>query len=158
MPNSVSGLTRSPPIAVTTSQEPIAAPAIHATSLIAQPTPSGGRSPQATPRRGSFPVGRFDQLVEPDDDPQDQARNQEPWRGSPPAIGRVPKCGEQENGPDERITGRHRGRRSRDVLLQRLGRPLERRLRFVACHSHGPLRRPAYRRPVYSAFVKTFTS
>src|SRR6188508_3409254 len=66
MPKKLSGLTWSPPVALTASQETLFT---------------------GTPRRRSlFPVSRFDQLVEADDHSHHQARHQEPGGGSPPPV------------------------------------------------------------------------
>src|SRR5690349_9189365 len=103
MPKKLSGLIRSPPVALTASHDPIAAPAIHAASLM---------------REGSFPVCRFDQLVETDDHSHRQTRQQEPGSGSPPPVDCVSQAAQHDDRADQRIAGDHCRARLRGVFLQ----------------------------------------
>src|SRR5687768_18510559 len=82
----------------------------------------------------SFTRGGFHQLVEADDDSQGQAGEQEPGRRATPVVDRIPEPAEQDDAPDQRVTGRDQRSRSRDVFLQRLGGLAERRVPIVVCH------------------------
>src|SRR6185295_3035196 len=81
------------------------------------PTPQGRPLPSRQPL-SSVP-DRLGELVEPHNEPEQQTAHQEPWRRAEPQIRQIAESAEQQDGPDQRVTGSSRSARSADISLKR---------------------------------------